>query len=313
MSTGSPCEMCGRDNEDITLFEPVLAPPLKLFNRILRHFDRSIFKPWKNQPLLYRQTEDLDRDVLQVFPATKMLPIHLTLFGLPAELRIIIYKFVFADGGMDVIRRQLRSGHIGNLNIANNVNTLLVCRQFYNEAFSFAYKQTHFYYFKNYAFKSLDTLLTQLRPSQMENLRKVAVWTNPYILERYFENVPVAIHLTSITICCNFMCSRIPDALLLPRARWIYNIVKKIKSLKQLNFRTGCRVSGGKDESIDSDCEFSADLRGALEKISRIEKGCTLGPFDRETKIATLHFDELGESRTRSVELMVASVYEVDL
>jgi hypothetical protein len=66
-------------------------------------------------------------------------------------------------------------------------------------------------------------------------------------------------------------------------------------------------------QSIDNDCEFAADLRGVLDK-GFVAKNCfSLEPFDQETGIATLHINDLGEDRPRSVELMVASVYEVEL
>jgi hypothetical protein len=311
MNGDRPCEKCAQDDDE---HDDTQRPPFllfaKYFARVIRRIERSAFK--KEPPSLCQRFKKLQIGIPVVPPASKTLPIHLTLFGLPAELRITIYEFLYANGGMHIIRQQLRSGHIGAFNFTNNVNTLLVCRQFYEEAFSLAYQQTHFYYFKSYAFNSFDSLLTRLQPSQMENLRKIAVWSNPYLLEEYFEDVPSAIQLTSITVCCNFMSSRIPEFLLLDRGRWIIEIAKKVKNLKQLHFRTGCRVSTAKNQSLDDDCEFAVDLRGVLDKGLVVGEGFSLGPFIRETKTATLHFNGSGGKRLRSVELMIASVYEVD-
>jgi hypothetical protein len=265
-------------------------------------------KVFKKLHLGRRQKKNEVPDPSDPSAISQTLPAHFTFFSLPPELRNLVYEFIWLNNGMDYIREQLRGFTSGTPhNFSCNFQSLQTCRQFYQEAFCFAYRQTCFYYFRSYAYTTLASHFSRFQPSQIENIRHIAFWSNPYLSEDFIDYIPST--LTNITICSNYMSGAIPEAALSERAQWIIDLIKMVKSLKRFHFRTGCSLSPA---TLKLDWEFALKVREAFNSPLAAKEGFSIGPFDSKTHTSTLTIHGSDDELPRSVELMVASIYEVE-
>jgi hypothetical protein len=235
-------------------------------------------------------------------------PPHLTLLGLPRELRDLVFFHVFDGNGLHYVQQQLLGFPKQDYSTYTSAfQILLTCQQFYAEAFRYAYRHSCFYWFKSHNTASLERLCGRLNPQQAMNVRHISFWSNPYVCEDFLDNMPAALHLTRITVCSNYMSGAIPSTTVHGRMLWLLRTIKNLKTLKSFHFLTGCGLAPGE---VKTDCEFSVHLRQAFYKGVQVP-GLVVGSFDAETltaKITVLPDEEGG--RAKAVQLKIASVYE---
>ncbi|KIW09534.1 hypothetical protein, variant [Verruconis gallopava] len=240
-------------------------------------------------------------------------PFHLTLLGLPRELRDLIFHHVFKHNGYAYVEQQLLGFPKKDYSTYSSLfRVLLTCRQIYAEAFNCAYRLSCFYWFKSYSTATLHTLCQRLNSSQAQNVRHIAFWSNPYLYEDFLDDMPAALRLTRVTVCSNYMSGPVPATTIHGRVAWLLKNVKKLRKLESFHFMTGCGISPVSRTATD--CEFAAQLRrvfDAREYWAGDSEGLEVGRFDPETftaEVVVLAEDE--EKRVRKVQLKIASIYE---
>jgi hypothetical protein len=241
-------------------------------------------------------------------PPRKPLPFHLTFFGLPLELRDMIYDYIFASNGEEYIAAQLRgTPDLIPLTFSHALRSLLTSRQFYAEAFNIAYASTCFYWFQSHGHTSFITHIERFAQKQVERVQHVAFWSNPYLPDDVV--IPERLSLTKLTVTSSYMSGLPQEYMLDARVQWLFRVVKSLPRLKELRFLTGCGISPALKTD---DAGFAEKLRGSsvrdgAKRDDRVE----LGELDKkEFSFWLTIIDDSGTSRR--VKLVIASIFELD-
>lgn len=229
-------------------------------------------------------------------------PHHLTLLGLPDELRDQILSYVFENNGAHYVKQQLLGFPKQDYSTySHNFRILLTSRQIYAEGFQLAYRLSCFYWFKSYKTSSLERLCLGLSAAQARNVRHLAFWSNPYLYEDFMDDLPSNLTLTRVTVCSNYMSGVIPTTTILGRQDWIIKNIRQLETLTSFHFLTGNGIGACRE-----DCGFAEQLRAAFEgPVKDVE----VGGFDPETRTTKIALWKEDGSR-RIVDVKVASVFE---
>jgi hypothetical protein len=247
-------------------------------------------------------------------PSTPRQPYYLTLLGqLPRELRDLVYSRVFANNGLDIVHAQLRG--FSDVNVKKPMTQLKVlatCRQFFEEAYSIAYRSTCFYYF-TYQRAGLEHKLARFSPKQRKDIHHLASWSNPYLPSRLIIQIPPGLNIQKLTVSCNYMSGPIDNSNLQARIPWVFETMELLTSLKNLDFLTGCASRLSTIADPPSDCGTAVAVRALLLSSWRnnpqVLKVNTTG-----SSLTTFEvFLKGGDNKpARMVKLVIASIYELD-
>lgn len=282
------------------------APRSQLeFPQHLQAIDVDVFSEFRPSPFNFTSSQTIE-STLPI--ATSDAPPHLTLLGLPRELRDLIFTHVFSDNGQSYVKQQLLGFPKQDFSTySHNFRALLTCHQIYAEASPLAYRLSCFYWFKSFSTATLERLCLRLKSAHTLNVRHIAFWSNPYLNEDLLDGLPISLNLTRVSVCSNYMSGTIPTSTIHGRVQWIISNVSKLKTLKSFHFLTGCGIGPG---SKTTDCDFAVNLRAAFTSRPSIDQ-ITVDPFDKATLVANIWIPAEEEGgRARKVELKVASVFE---
>ena len=236
-------------------------------------------------------------------------PPHLTLLGLPRELRDLIITHLYLHSGQSYMKQQLLGFPIHTHTPSRVLFSLLAtCRQLYVEAFPLAYALTCFYWFRSYTPLMLTRLCARMNQRQMKAVRHLGFWSNPYLYEEFLDGVPLGLRLSEVTVCSNYMSGPLGQGSLEGRIAWILRTARKVPSLRRFNFLTGCGLAPG--SRVARDCGFAEGLRQTVDAGRVVVEGVEYGSFG-EGVMTRIRIMARGEGANgREVELKIASVYE---